>query len=127
MPFSLLLTTLHHLLVVALKRKNLATFQILILHNVLKIKGSRDYLLVSCNPIGFPLARCRRGSAAPTQPLITSLARLPRVRWLVEEGPTTHTRLARVKTKNASLSKLKMLGAVVPSALVRLVSRSCDP
>ena len=37
MPFSLFLTTLHHLLVVALKRKNLATFQILILHNVLKI------------------------------------------------------------------------------------------
>ena len=43
MPFSLFLTSLHHLLVVALKRKNLATFQILILHNVLKIhqiKGS---------------------------------------------------------------------------------------
>ena len=53
--------------------------------------------------------------------------RLPRVRRLVEEGPTTHTRLARVKTKNATFPNLKMLGAVVPSALVRLVSRSCDP
>ena len=93
----------------------------------LKSIRSRDYLLVSCNPIGFPLAWCRRGSATPTQPLITRLTRLPRVHRLVEEGPTTHTRLARVKTKNAALSNLKMLGAVVSCALVRLVSRSCDP
>ena len=52
MPFSLFLTTLHHLLVVALKRKNLATFQILILHNVLEIHQTCLSLAIQ---LGFPL------------------------------------------------------------------------
>ena len=63
MPFSLFLTTLHHLLVVALKRKNLATFQILILHNVLKIhqiKGLPACLLQSnwVSPCLVPTTVC---------------------------------------------------------------------
>ena len=56
MPFSLFLTTLHHLLVVALKRKNLATFQILILHNVLKTKSDQGITCLSLAiQLGFPL------------------------------------------------------------------------
>ena len=131
MSLGFLLTSLHQLFVVALKRENLAIFLLISLKSNCLSRSchscSTFNLFVSCNPIGFPRAWCRGRSAAPTQPLVASLARLPAIRRLVEERAATHPRFAGVETQDAPFPNVKVLSAVVPRALVRLVCCSCNP